>query len=249
MNDDPHQDGDFRSDLRRHFGRRQTLLLAVGGAFVATGVGQLLWNRTAAAQQATAADGSVCIQPPAETAGPFPGDGTNSRDGSVVNVLTESGVIRPDLRPSFAGLSGQADGVPLTLEVRLVNVNAACAPVGGHAIYLWSCDAPGRYSLYDLPDQNYLRGMQVSDGSGLIRFQTIVPGCYPGRWPHLHFEVFVKPEAAATGDNALLTAQFALPKAACVTASLRPVWPTCRWKQTGFSPTTGPRRWPHRPLP
>jgi protocatechuate 3,4-dioxygenase beta subunit len=211
----PENDGNFRSDLARHWGRRHVLAGGVGLAFIGAGVGQMIWGRAAAAQQGTATDGSVCIQPPSETAGPFPGDGTNSRDGSVVNVLTQAGVLRQDLRPSFGGLNGTADGVTLTLDIRLVNVNAACAPVADHALYLWACDAPGRYSLYDLPDQNYQRGLQVSDATGLIRFVTTFPGCYPGRWPHFHFEVFANPDAAVSGDMALLTAQFALPQVEC----------------------------------
>jgi len=36
-----------------------------------------------------------------ETQGPFPGDGSNS-----ANVLNQTGVVRSDIRSSFAGLSG-----------------------------------------------------------------------------------------------------------------------------------------------
>ena len=48
---------------------------------------------------------------------------------------------------------------------------------------------------------------------GVVRFQTILPGCYDGRWPHMHFEVFAGPTAAVSGKDALLTAQIALPEA------------------------------------
>lgn len=154
---------------------------------------------------------------PEETAGPFPADGSNRRDGELVNVLEQEGVLRPDLRDSFAGLQGRAEGVALTVDLQLMAANAGCAPLAGHAVYLWHCDAEGRYSLYDLPEVNYLRGMQVSDTAGRLRFQTILPGCYAGRWPHLHFEVFASPEAAVAGGNAHLTSQFALPEAECAT--------------------------------
>ncbi len=204
-------DGGFRPDLTRILHRRAALGLA-GAAGAGAAAWALLGGR-AAAQSGTAADGSVCTVPAAETAGPFPGDGTNARDGATVNVLTEAGVNRSDIRASFAGFPGVAEGASFTLEIALVDVNAGCAPVAGHALYLWHCDAVGDYSLYSNPGVNYLRGMQVSDGAGLIRFQTIFPGCYPGRWPHLHFEVFASAGAAVTGRAARLTSQFALPGA------------------------------------
>ncbi len=52
----------------------------------------------------------TCSRVPEETAGPYPGDGSNGP-----TVLSASGVVRSDIRSSFAGLSGTADGVPLTL--------------------------------------------------------------------------------------------------------------------------------------
>jgi protocatechuate 3,4-dioxygenase beta subunit len=55
----------------------------------------------------------------------------------------------------------------------------------------------------------------ISDAEGWLRLVTVVPGTYPGRWPHLHFEVFASAEAAVSGEAAILTSQFALPEAAC----------------------------------
>lgn len=199
MSHDSHDhDGGFAADLPALLGRR-SLLALLGGAGL-TGLSGCA---------ATALD---CVALPWETAGPYPADGTNSRAGQVINVLTEAGVIRSDLRPSFAGKSGVAAGVPLALGLTLQNA-AGCTPLAGHAVYLWHCDAAGRYSLYDLPDQNYLRGVAVSDDQGRLRFTTIIPGCYAGRWPHIHFEVFTSPAAAVSGEAAVLTAQIALPQA------------------------------------
>ena len=50
---------------------------------------------------------------PEETAGPYPGDGSNGP-----NVLAESGVVRPDITSSSATPSGVADGVPLSREAQ-----------------------------------------------------------------------------------------------------------------------------------
>jgi protocatechuate 3,4-dioxygenase beta subunit len=65
--------------------------------------------------------------------------------------------------------------------------------------------------------ENFLRGVQVSDANGQLTFQTIFPGCYSGRWPHIHFEVFRTLGAATSGANDIKTSQLALPQAACST--------------------------------
>lgn len=201
----PHDhDLGFKHDLPQLIGRRRLLSL-LGGAGLAS----------VAASPASAMN---CVAVPWETAGPYPGDGTNTKNGQTVNVLTQSGVIREDIRPSFAGYSTLADGVRLDLEITLQTTGQTtgnCAPLEGHAMYLWHCDAVGRYSLYDTPEANYLRGVGISDAQGKLRFTTIVPGCYDGRWPHFHFEVFETAQAAVSGKASLLTAQIALPEAEC----------------------------------
>ncbi len=164
---------------------------------------------------ATAADGSTCIKDPAETSGPFPADGTNSKGGTTVNVLNQSGVVRQDIRTSFGAMTPVAAGTPFNITITVVNVAKACATLQGYAVYIWHCDVGGKYSLYDLPDSNYLRGVGITDTKGQVTFTTIFPGCYPGRWPHIHFEVFASAEQAATAKDSLLISQFALPADAC----------------------------------
>jgi protocatechuate 3,4-dioxygenase beta subunit len=65
--------------------------------------------------------------------------------------------------------------------------------------------------------ENYLRGVQVTNHKGVVRFRSIYPACYSGRWPHIHFEVY-RNVSEATGDGTpLVTSQLALPR----TASMR----------------------------
>jgi protocatechuate 3,4-dioxygenase beta subunit len=94
---------------------------------------------------------------------------------------------------------------------------STCAPLAGRAVYLWHCDKLGRYSLYSsgATNQNYLRGTQEADASGRVSFVSIFPGCYAGRWPHIHFEVYPSLAAAASVANKVATSQIALPKEAC----------------------------------
>jgi len=158
---------------------------------------------------------SSCIVDPTETSGPYPGDGTNTSSGSTSNVLTSSGIVRSDIRSSFLTTTTTATGVRLDLTIKLVNVNNACAALSGYAIYLWHCDANGNYSLYTAPSESYLRGVQITDSNGQVTFTTIFPGCYSGRYPHIHFEVYSNLAGATSGRAALLTSQFALPATQC----------------------------------
>jgi len=163
----------------------------------------------------TATTTGACIVDPTETAGPYPGDGTNTASGSTSNVLTVSGIVRSDIRSSFISSTNVAGGVLLKITLTLVNVNATCAPLAGYAIYLWQADRQGRYSLYTAAAESYLRGVQVTDANGQVTFTTIFPGCYDGRWPHMHFEVFSSLSNALSGRFSILTSQLAMPSAAC----------------------------------
>jgi protocatechuate 3,4-dioxygenase beta subunit len=84
-------------------------------------------------------------------------------------------------------------------------------------VYLWHCDRAGDYSLYSpaVADENYLRGIAKTDRDGTAWFQTIFPGCYPGRWPHIHFEVYASVARAVANGPIVKTSQIALPQAAC----------------------------------
>jgi protocatechuate 3,4-dioxygenase beta subunit len=153
-----------------------------------------------------------CTDIPEETAGPFPADGSGE-----VNVLDQAGIVRRDIRSSFGTASAVAVGVPLTITLTFADTSADCAPFDEAAVYVWHCDRAGNYSLYSrgVTGENYLRGVQVVDGTGTARFTSIFPGCYPGRWPHIHFEIYQDLQAASAGAGPLATSQIALPKAAC----------------------------------
>jgi protocatechuate 3,4-dioxygenase beta subunit len=129
-------------------------------------------------------------------------------------VLNQSGVVRSDIRSSFAGLSGSANGVPLQIVLTIVSASS-CSPLADYAVYLWHCDNSGNYSLYSsgYTNQNWLRGVQAADANGVVRFTSIYPGCYSGRWPHIHFEVYKSLTAATAVINKIATSQIALPLA------------------------------------
>jgi protocatechuate 3,4-dioxygenase beta subunit len=74
----------------------------------------------------------------------------------------------------------------------VVRSAAGCAPLPGARIEWWSADAKGEY-------QDALRATQRADGEGRYRYETVAPGRYPGRPPHLHVRV------TAPGHRTLVT--------------------------------------------
>lgn len=237
----PGHDHDFglRRDLEvmaeRLIARRRALgLIGAGGASLLTAAcsggssGGSASTSAATTTTTTTTTGSgggttttsgSCIADPSETNGPYPSDGTNMANGVLSNVLIQSGVVRSDIRPSFGSSTTVAQGVPLTLTIKLVNVNAGCAALSGYAIYIWHCTRDGLYSLYSsgVQSENFLRGVQATDANGELTFTTIFPGCYSGRYPHIHFEVFRSLSAATGQSSAILTSQFAMPRDVCST--------------------------------
>lgn len=219
---DDHIDGGISHDLPLILSRRRALggvlgtaglaLLAACGSDSDSATTSTTPRGPGGGSGSTVADGEI----PEETAGPFPGDGSNG-----ANVLTETGVVRSDIRSSIGGATGVAGGIPLTVRLRLVNLDGTTStPFAGGAVYLWHADREGRYSLYSqgVTEENYLRGVQAADADGLLSFTTVFPGCYDGRWPHLHFEVYESVATATSSANKLRTSQLALPQDVCAQA-------------------------------
>ena len=166
-------------------------------------------SATATPSPTTAASGPV-DEVPDETGGPYPGDGSNG-----VNVLDDSGIVRSDIRSSFGSSTTVAEGVPLTIALTVRDAATGSAVVGA-GVYLWHCDRDGNYSLYSrgVENENYLRGVQETDASGTVRFTSIYPACYSGRWPHIHFEVDSDVANAVASGPIVKTSQIALPEEA-----------------------------------
>ncbi|MEU0945833.1 intradiol ring-cleavage dioxygenase [Streptomyces canus] len=97
-------------------------------------------------------------------------------------------------------------GVPLTLRLTVVDATDGCTPVKGAAVEIWHCDAWGYYSGYTTAnpggsapaesedgstanDATYLRGYQIANANGVVKFETIFPGWYTPRTCHIHVKV------------------------------------------------------------
>lgn len=207
-------------DVETLLSRRRAL-----GLFGALGVGALVSACSGSSQDATGSAASPgtasrtaagnLTEVPDETGGPFPGDGSNG-----VDVLDDSGIVRRDIRSTFGdGERRTAEGVPLTVRLTVRDLRTGDARQGC-AVYVWQCDRDGNYSLYadGFESVNYLRGVQEADETGTVEFTTVFPGCYPGRWPHIHFEVYDNLDGAISDGPIVKTSQIAMPKEACTAA-------------------------------
>jgi protocatechuate 3,4-dioxygenase beta subunit len=147
--------------------------MGAAGAALAFGCGGSPTSPDTSSSAATTTTGSTnaaCAVTPGETAGPYPS-------------LTD--LFRSDIRDGRTGTL-------LTLGVKVVNVNAACAAVANANVEVWHCDSAGNYSEYGSQSaQTYLRGIQTTNSNGEVTFTTIYPGWYQGRATHIHLEVTI----------------------------------------------------------
>jgi protocatechuate 3,4-dioxygenase beta subunit len=119
----------------------------------------------------------TCVVTPDQTEGPYFVDEHLNR--SDIRSDPSDGSVRP--------------GVPLNLLINVAAI-AECRPLAGAIVDIWHCDASGVYSdvierRFKTPGSRFLRGYQVTDQSGSVRFATIYPGSYPGRAVHIHFKI------------------------------------------------------------
>jgi protocatechuate 3,4-dioxygenase beta subunit len=141
---------------------------------------------------------SACTETPGETTGPYP------YPGSSISTL-----IRTDIT------EGQA-GIPLALNLRILNADNSCNPVSGLRVDIWHCNKLGYYSAYagqpgidgtlDTTGKTWLRGIQYTDSAGNVNFTTIYPGWYNPRATHIHVQVY-------NGSKLISTTQVAFPDA------------------------------------
>src|SRR5919198_1282811 len=115
---------------------------------------------------------------PQQTEGPYFVDGMPNRSD-----------IRSD--PSDGSLQ---EGIPLHLVIHVysVNKNGLCSPLKEARVDIWHANSQGIYS--DIADQGtigkkFLRGYQLTDNNGTVKFTTIYPDWYQGRAIHIHDKV------------------------------------------------------------
>ena len=135
---------------------------------------------------------SVCLLSPETTPGPY---------------YLDPGLVRADITEGLPG-------APLALVLQVVD--ADCRPLAGARVDVWHCDAGGDYAGFarqgsdrerDTRGETFLRGTQFADARGVAVFETIWPGWYRGRTPHVHYTVFLD-------ERTILTSQLFFPDGA-----------------------------------
>jgi protocatechuate 3,4-dioxygenase beta subunit len=164
-----------------HFDRRQ----ALGSLAAGLTAGSLLTGRTVQPAAAATPDG-VCVLWPQLDEGPY---------------YFDPHLVRSDIAEG-------RPGAPLKLTLKVLELGS-CKPLANARVDIWHADARGIYSGYasqgDKRDistagQKYLRGTQATDADGAVVFNTIYPGWYPGRTPHIHVKAFLESKMVVTGQ-------------------------------------------------
>jgi protocatechuate 3,4-dioxygenase beta subunit len=114
---------------------------------------------------------------------------------------------------------GGQKGVALDLWIKVLTARS-CEPIANAAVDVWSANAQGEYSetkpaeTAEAAGPGFLRGLQMTDSTGFVKFKMIYPGWYDGRASHVNVKVRVggaATETTYTGGNLIHTAQLFFP--------------------------------------
>ncbi|CAL8126298.1 unnamed protein product [Orchesella dallaii] len=123
----------------------------------------------------------------------------------------------PD-QPVRSDIREDKEGLLLTILFNIKDYNNDGKPVTNASVHVWHADPMGIYSgylgLYPIENKeisgemhveptdssSFLRGVQATDSSGSAIFQTVFPGWYGRRTPHIHFKVRVSDKDYYTGE-------------------------------------------------
>ncbi|WP_026954062.1 intradiol ring-cleavage dioxygenase [Algoriphagus vanfongensis] len=139
-------------------------------------------------------------------------DGTDSSDTAGDCILTNSETAGPYPTHSPGSLlrediTGGRTGIPLDVEITVLNNSQSCLPIENARVDIWHCDKDGNYSEYgSYTSASFLRGRQVTDENGKVAFTTIFPGWYNGRSTHIHVHIYNE------SGTSLLVTQIAFPE-------------------------------------
>jgi protocatechuate 3,4-dioxygenase beta subunit len=130
------------------------------------------------------------------------GSGTSQADAASSCVLSPEVTEGPYYVDGALTRRDVTEGTPgVALGLRLLVQNAAtCMPLAAADVEIWHADAAGAYSGVNGNSADWLRGNQKTGASGVVRFDTIYPGWYRGRTPHIHVKVHAGGNVVHTGQ-------------------------------------------------
>jgi protocatechuate 3,4-dioxygenase beta subunit len=134
--------------------------------------------------------------------------------GSAPAAAQSCPPTRPDaLGPFYVASAPERSktGQGLVVSGR-VRSASGCVPLAGARLEWWSANRDGEY------DEAH-RATQITDRDGRYRYETDVPGRYPGRPPHLHLKI------TAPGHRTLVTQLYPKPGESAIEVDLVVVKP------------------------
>ena len=114
---------------------------------------------------------------------------------------TAPDMLGPFYKPNAPERSRTGTGIVVTGAVRSAK---GCAALPGARVEWWSADERGEY-------RDDLRATQHADAQGRFTYETVSPGRYPGRPPHLHVRI------SAPGHKTLVTQLYPKPEQRSIT--------------------------------
>lgn len=121
--------------------------------------------------------------------------------GIITPELTEGPYYRENSPEKTDIKTEESAGTQLILTGYVLDLN--CRPIANAWLDFWQADEEGNYD-----NNTYnLRGHQYTDQSGKYKLETVIPGEYPGRTPHIHVKL------RAAKESPVLTTQLFLPDA------------------------------------
>ena len=144
-----------------------------------------------------------CVQVTGPAATPLPEAGAASTlqptpiacSGALTSPNQEGPYYSVGSPPRASLIDEGMPGVPLLIFGRVFDQD--CAPIASAKLDFWQADANGAYDNVGYT----LRGHVFADENGNYAIESIIPGEYPGRPPHIHVKVF------APDGRELLTTQ------------------------------------------
>ena len=173
---------------RRGWGRVKWVLLVMSAALTACSSGAA----TAFPTQVESTAAAESTQRPTAAAA------VASCAGAATVAQTEGPYYKVGAPERATLVDGQtsADLLLLTGQV----MTTACEPMVGAVVDVWQADENGEYDNIGYR----MRGRVTTDAEGRYVLETVIPGEYPGRTPHIHVKV-VSPDGSE-----LLTTQIYL---------------------------------------
>jgi protocatechuate 3,4-dioxygenase beta subunit len=114
---------------------------------------------------------------------------------------TKPDMLGPFYKPNAPERAKTGSGIVVAGAVRSAK---NCAALPGAQVEWWSADERGEY-------RDELRATQHADTQGRFTYETVSPGRYPGRPPHLHVRI------TAPGHKPLITQLYPQPSQTSIT--------------------------------